>query len=482
MVVRLPDPVLVVLVGVSASGKSHWAREHFHPDQIVSSDRLRAVVGTGERDLTAGTDAFAVLELVVAARLRRRLTTVIDTLGMDGRLRRQWLELAAAQGVPAVAVVFDAPAAECRRRNQVRENPVPQAVLSNQLARFRTLRLDGESFDQVIRPAPVRVVDPEVAAASRARTVPDDASGLPASSMRFGLYLSVWAGAPRERLAERLSDVARRAETAGFTSIWVMDHFRQIPQLGRPWEDMPESTATLGYLAAATTTATIGALVNSVTYRNVAHLGRIVATLDVLSGGRARAGLGAGWFKEEHDAYGYAFPPAAERLDLLEDALRLLPLLWGPGAKGFTGKRITVGEAMGYPRPLQARVPILVGGQGERRTLRLVAELADACNLTGDADAVRHKLTVLHQHCEAVGRDPGDIEVTHLSTLKITGGRREPAARPRSVRVVAGTADDHLLRLRALADAGVQHAIVSLADVWEPGAVERFGDVIAARP
>lgn len=502
MVVRLPDPVLVVLIGPSASGKSSWAAEHFHPDQVVSSDRLRAVVGESERDLAASADAFAVLETIVAARIARRLTTVVDTLGFDRQRRRHWLELAAAQGMPAVAVVFATPAAECRRRNQARENPLPKAVLSAQLATVKALDLGGEPFDQVITPEPVRVVDPEVAAAERARTPGSEGPrprtavsraavsraadgevsgrGLTSSSMKFGLYLSVWP--PRDGLAQRLTEVAQKAEDAGVDSIWVMDHFRQIPQLGRPWEDMPESTATLGYLAAATTKATIGCLVNAVTYRNVAHLGRIVATLDVLSGGRARAGLGAGWFKEEHLAYGYDFPEVKERLDLLEDALRLLPVLWGAGAKAFAGKRISVPEAMGYPRPVQEHVPILVGGSGERRTLRLVAELADACNLTGDADTVRHKLDVLRAHCADVGRDPAAIEVTHLSTLKIDEGRREPASARgrRSVRVVSGTVDDHVVRLRALGEAGVEHAIVSLADVWEPGAVERFGQVIAA--
>jgi alkanesulfonate monooxygenase SsuD/methylene tetrahydromethanopterin reductase-like flavin-dependent oxidoreductase (luciferase family) len=254
---------------------------------------------------------------------------------------------------------------------------------------------------------------------------------------------------------------------------------------------MPEATVTLAHLAAATRTASIGCLVHCVTYRNVAHLGKIVATLDVLSSGRAVCGLGAGWFEAEHAAYGWRFPPAAERLDLLEDALQLLPLLWGKGTPAFTGRRISVPEAMCYPRPLQERIPILVGGSGPKRTLRLVARYADACNLRGDLDAVRRSLEVLHGHCADVGRDPATVEVTHLSTVALTdGGRatarpgdRGTAGRPgragRRVEVVGGTVEDHVLRARALRAAGVQHVIVSLEGVWDSPALDRFADVIA---
>jgi alkanesulfonate monooxygenase SsuD/methylene tetrahydromethanopterin reductase-like flavin-dependent oxidoreductase (luciferase family) len=253
---------------------------------------------------------------------------------------------------------------------------------------------------------------------------------------------------------------------------------------------MPESTAALGYLAAATRSASIGCLVNCVTYRNVAHLAKVVATLDVLSGGRARCGLGAGWFEAEHAAYGYDFPPAAERLDLLEDALQLLPLMWGTGTPAFAGARISVPEAMCYPRPL-TKVPLLVGGSGERRTLRLVARYADACNLTGPPDAVRRKLAVLARHCAEVGRAPSEVEVTHLSTALVAGDEaeleRELAAR-RPARNAArwaawtnpGTVEDHVLRVRSLVAAGVQHVIVSLEGVWDSPAVQRFGEVIAA--
>jgi alkanesulfonate monooxygenase SsuD/methylene tetrahydromethanopterin reductase-like flavin-dependent oxidoreductase (luciferase family) len=233
--------------------------------------------------------------------------------------------------------------------------------------------------------------------------------------------------------------------------------------------------------------------VAGITFRNVAHLGRIVATLDVLSGGRAVCGLGTAWFEDEHRAYGWPFPPRTERYDLLADALELLPLLWGPGAPAFTGRRITVPEASCYPRPLQERVPILVGGSGERRTLRLVAERADGCNLFGDPATVRRKLEVLARHCAAVGRDPACIEVTHLST-RLTGptpddvadlvARLRPGRTPPSryaASAGAGTVSEQVRRFEALRDAGVGTAIVRLADLGrDDGAIERFAPVVAA--
>jgi len=507
---RLADPTLVVLVGPGASGKTTWAEEFFRPEQVVSSDRLRAVVGEGEHDLSASADAFALLEQIVAGRARRRLTTVVDTLGLDGERRQTWRALAARTGVPCVAVAFDTPAAECRRRNAARAHRIPAGVLSGQLKAYAQLRpgLDGEGFDEVVVAQPVRVVPAAVAAAARQgapETPPDATAPEPAepapepepgadrgTGLRFGLHLSSF-GAPGGpgTLAERIREVAGAAEAAGFSSIWVMDHMRQIPQLGRPWDDMLESTAALGYLAAATRTAAIGCLVNCVTYRNVGHLGKIVATLDVLSGGRAWCGLGAGWYRAEHEAYGWPFPPARERLEVLEDALQVLPLLWGAGSPSFDGRRVRVPEAMCYPRPLRGRIPILVGGSGEQRTLRLVARYADACNLLGGADAVRHKVAVLHRHCAEVGRDPESVEVSHLSTVLVA---RDPAEldreverrRPRrdvarwAARTNPGTVEDHVLRVRALREAGVQHVIVSLAGLWDHPAIERFAEVIAS--
>lgn len=475
--IRLPDPCLVVLVGPSGSGKSAWAEASFPPGRIVSSDRLRALVGEGEHDQRAGTDAFAVLDLVLHRRLKRRLFTVVDTLGLDRERRRSYVDLARRHGVPVVAVAFDVAPADSRARNARRDRPVPPKVLAAQLRSWPGVlgRLPEDGFDAVhAGPAPVRVMHPELvaapASASRQREEP--------MPLEFGLQISnfTWPGGPPE-IGPRLAAIARTAEEVGFRSIWVMDHFVQIPHVGRQWDEMLDSWTTLAFLAAHTSSVTLGPLVTGVTYRNVAHLGKIAATLDVLSGGRAVCGLGAAWFEHEHKAYGWDFPPARARLDLLEDALKLLPLMWGPGAPAFKGKVIEVPEAICYPRPLQAHIPILVGGSGEQRTLKLVARHADACNLFGDAAMVRHKVEVLRRHCARAGRDPADVRVTHLGGVLVTDGDA-PAALP--PRIIAGTVEDHVGRFRHLAEAGVQTAMVRLADVSSPGALERFAPVIDA--
>jgi alkanesulfonate monooxygenase SsuD/methylene tetrahydromethanopterin reductase-like flavin-dependent oxidoreductase (luciferase family) len=193
-----------------------------------------------------------------------------------------------------------------------------------------------------------------------------------------------------------------------------MDHFRQIRQVGRPWEDIPEAYTALSYLAGVTSSIRLGALVTGITHRNPVLLGKMLATLDVLSGGRVIAGLGASWDEKEHEAYGIHFPSLSDRYDLLEDTLQLLPLLWGKGTPGFEGKTFSAAELISYPRPIQDQIPIIVGGSGELKTLRLVAEYANACNLFGDPETIRRKLEVLHRHCADVGRDPGEIMVTHL--------------------------------------------------------------------
>ena len=312
-------------------------------------------------------------------------------------------------------------------------------------------------------------------------------------SLEFGLQIPrfTWPGGPGE-LGPRLADIASSAEGAGFTSLWVMDHFLQIPVTGREWEDMLDSYTTLGFLAGHTSEVRLGAMVTGITYRNIAHLAKIAATLDVLSGGRAVCGLGAAWFAREHTVYDFDFPPLQERYDRLEDALQLLPLMWGKGTPAFSGKTISVPEAICYPRPLQDRVPILIGGGGEKKTLRLVAQYADACNLFGDPDTVRRKLDVLARHCADVGRDPAEITVTQLSTALTASDSDELDAlsqrlRPESMspeawatRVNAGTVEDQIGRFRELADVGVQTAIVSLPDLGDTEPVDRFAEVIAA--
>jgi F420-dependent oxidoreductase-like protein len=488
---NLPSPCVVVLVGPGAAGKSTWAAAHFPADSVVSSDRLRALVGTGEDDVAASTDAFALLDEVVSRRMARRLTTVIDTLGLDAERRAGWLALARRHDLPCVAVAFDTPPAECRARNRARAKRIPADVLAGQLRTWAGTRdeLAGEGFDRVLAPRPVRVV-PEafVTAPGAARRQQEDPTGL-----RFGLHIGEFRfpGGPAAA-AGRLGEIAAAAEAAGFDALYVMDHFRQIPQLGRAWDDFLESYTTLAYLAARTERVRLGALVTGVTYRNVAHLGKIVATLDVLSGGRAVCGLGLTWFAAEHAAYGWRFPAAGERYALLEDALRLLPLLWGPGSPAFQGRVLTVPEAACYPRPLQEHVPVIVGGGGERRTLRLAARYADAANVFGDPDTVRHKAAVLRAHCADAGRDPDQVAVTHLSAAlvgaddrhvgelvgRLRPRRQDPARYAASVN--AGTVEDHVGRFRELAEAGASEVMVRLPDLTGPEPLDRFAKVIAA--
>lgn len=456
---RLPDPCLVVLVGASGCGKSTWAVEQFGAWRVVAADDLRAIVGRHEHDQRASKDAFDLLERIADARLRRRFTTVLDTTGLDAKWRRRWTDLARKRGVPVHAVLFDVDERTVRARNKRRPRPVPSAVVTSMLRSMAQVDVSGDGFDGVHAPEDVELVPPRfLTAPEGARRQREDPVPL-----TFGLQLGrfAWPGGAAE-LAPRLADLARTAEDVGFTSIWVMDHLVQIPQVGPEWEDIPESWTTLGYLAGVTRRARLGALVTNVGLRNVAHLGKIVATVDVLSGGRAWCGLGAGWFAREMELFGYELAPPKARLDRLEAALELLPKLWGPG------------EPICYPRPLQEKVPILVGGGGEKRTLRLVAKYADATNLFGEPDDVAAKLAVLRRHCDEVGRDPATIQVTHLSESGVLRGDGERYAD------VVGTVDELIGRYRALADAGVEHAIVGLHNKGAKADIEAFAPVIDA--
>ena len=494
---ELPSPCLVVLIGVAGSGKTTWAQQNLAP-HVVSSDALRALVGEGEHDLRASTDAFHVLAEVVDRRLRRGLTTVIDSLGNDAVRRQQWREIATRHGVPSVALLFDVTPARTRRQNRARRPRVPDTVLAKQLSNWSQLvdEVRAEPFAHVHLVQPEEqpeLVPSELLSRSPAkRTAPAVPDRVVAPrQLSFGLQIPqyTWPSGP-DGISFHLRDVVARAEAAGFETVWVMDHFRQIPSMGPAWHDMLESWTTLAFLAACTDTMRLGTLVSGITYRNVAHLGKIAATLDVLSGGRVTCGLGTAWFEDEHRAYGWPFPSRADRYALLEDALQLLPRLWGPGSKPFEGHVLAVPDTTCYPRPLQARLPILIGGSGERRTLRLVAQYADACNLFGDATTVSTKVAVLHQHCRDVGRDATEVSVSHLSTVLVGSdsahvrelvetSRPERVAAERFARSVnAGTTDQHVGRIERFIDAGVDQVIVSLADLADAQAVDRYGAVI----
>jgi F420-dependent oxidoreductase-like protein len=282
--------------------------------------------------------------------------------------------------------------------------------------------------------------------------------------MRLGLQLPSfsWPGGPAE-LASRLRAIAQTADEGGFASLWVMDHFFQIPPVGPAEQEMLEGYSALAFLAAATRRVSLGTLVTGVTYRHPGLLVKTVSSLDVLSGGRAVLGIGAAWFEREHAGLGVPFPPLAERFERLEEALRIAKQMWSGRAEPFEGRHYRLAETLCSPQPLRRpHPPILIGGLGERKTLRLVARHADACNLfagVGVAEVGR-KLEVLRRHCDAERRDYDAIERTTLGTANLAPG--------------AQTTADVIRECRELARAGVQHAIVNVPNVHELAHVERL--------
>jgi alkanesulfonate monooxygenase SsuD/methylene tetrahydromethanopterin reductase-like flavin-dependent oxidoreductase (luciferase family)/predicted kinase len=468
----LPDPALVVLVGASGAGKSTWAAARYRSQEIVSSDDLRGVVGSGRHDLDATDDAFRLLDDVVAARVRRGLTVVVDTLGLESARRRGYRELAARAGLPAVAVVFDIAPRLVRERNAARDRPVPAPVLRSQLARTAAVlgELAAEGWDDVLVvheddvPAPVGAVAADAG--------PDTSDGL-----EFVLQLSrfPWGDEP----GHWLKQMALAADTAGFQGIALMDHLIQIPQVDRAWSPIPEPWVALGVLAGLDTRLRLGTLVSPVSFRPPGVTAKAVATLDALSGGRAFLGIGAGWWQREHAAFGLPFPSAARRLDELERAVEVIRALLAPGTKPYAGERVSLPETTCYPRPVSS-VPLIVGGSGEQRTLRIAARLADGCNVVGaDEERLRHKIDVLHRHCREVGRDPGEVAITVLDLPVVGADRDEVWARVEALRGRtsapafarthhAGTHTEQRERYARLADLGVRTVFVSPPHVSAP--------------
>src|SRR5437667_5055417 len=229
-------------------------------------------------------------------------------------------------------------------------------------------------------------------------------------------------GIHNDRLFDHVAKLATTAERSGFDAVFVMDHLYQLPNIGPRTDPMLEGYTVLAGIAARTTRVRLGTLVSGVTYRNPAFLAKVVTTLDIVSSGRAICGLGAAWNEDEHRGYGYEFPPVGERLSRLEEALQIIRAMFREDAPSFSGRYYRIEHALNVPRPVQPNgPPILIGGGGEQRTLKLVAQYADMCNFFGDVATVRHKLDVLHRHCEAVGRDPNTIIKTRLGSLIIRG-------------------------------------------------------------
>ena len=230
--------------------------------------------------------------------------------------------------------------------------------------------------------------------------------------MKLGLHLSNFTPAGPATIGQELAAVARAADDAGFTSISVMDHFWQIGMQGPPEEPMLEAYTTLGFLAAHTTRARLLALVTGVVYREPGLLAKLVSTLDVLSGGRAELGIGAAWNEEEAHGLGLPFPPLAERFERLEETLEIVLQMWSDDDGPYEGHHYQLDRTLNSPQPLtRPHPPITIGGSGEKKTLRLVAQYADACNLFPSPD-VAHKLEVLRGHCERLGRPYEEITKT----------------------------------------------------------------------
>jgi F420-dependent oxidoreductase-like protein len=287
--------------------------------------------------------------------------------------------------------------------------------------------------------------------------------------MKLGLQVPYfgWEGRPAS-IGPTFAAIARQAEEAGFYSLWVMDHFLQIPGVGQAEEEMLEGYTALGYAAGVTSRLKLGTMVTGNTYRNPGVLVKAVTTLDVLSGGRAYFGVGAGWFEREHTGLGVEFGTWTQRFQKLEETLRIARQMWSDDNGPFEGRHYRLAETLCVPQPVtRPQPPILIGGRGEKKTLRFVAKYADATNIPGpftdDGVAeLRRKLDVLRAHCEREGRRYDEIEKTILFTLWLAKDADRRWLSP-------AQAVDMLGKFR---DAGVDQAIFNMPQVERPERLE----------
>jgi F420-dependent oxidoreductase-like protein len=280
--------------------------------------------------------------------------------------------------------------------------------------------------------------------------------------MKIGLQISsfTWPGGNAE-IAPTLAGIVRAADDAGFNSIWVMDHLLQIRGVGKPEEPMLEGFTTLGYIAALTRRARLGLMVGGIHYRLPGLWVKAATALDVLTGGRSYFGIGAAWNEEESIALGFPFPPLRERFVQLEETLIIAREMW-TGERGteasFDGRAFHAGWLLNSPQALsRPHPPILIGGGGEQKTLRLVAQYADACNVFGNPDMLRHKYTILREHCEDMKRDYDTIEKTNLASVSLTPTGAQGSLTPSAL----------VDRLGSWAAAGSMQTIFSLREPWD---------------
>ena len=286
--------------------------------------------------------------------------------------------------------------------------------------------------------------------------------------MKIGLQLPHFRPNTPDTMRSWFKDVAQAVDGAGFDDLWMMDHFFQLGgELGKPETDMLEGYTTLGYFAGLTENVKLGLMVGGVIYRHPAIVVKTVTTLDVLSGGRAIWGIGAAWYEHETVSLGMRFPTTKERFEQLEDALQIAHHMWSGKTEAFEGKQFKLPYPVNTPQPLQKpHPPILIGGMGPKKTLRYVAQYADACNFFGQApdNTLKERLDILKQHCEDVGRDYDEIDKTVLVTVSVGGNGAERAAE--------------------LKEMGFQHIIVNTMDDYNPEAIkyltEELGPAVKA--
>jgi F420-dependent oxidoreductase-like protein len=290
--------------------------------------------------------------------------------------------------------------------------------------------------------------------------------------VKFGLqiYSFTWPGGP-EAIGPTLARAVRTADDVGFDSIWVMDHFWQIGPPGSELQPMLEGWTTLGYMAAHSQRARIGLMVGGIHYRDPGIWVKAATTLDVLSGGRAWLGIGAAWNQAESEGLGFPWPTQRDRFEMLEDTLQIAHGMWQAergSEEDFQGRQFRATRLLNVPQSIsRPRVPIMIGGGGEKKTLRLVAQYADASNLFGGPAHVLPKYAILAEHCEAVGRDFTEIERTNLQGVSLSSQSAWDGAPESTNQIVE--------RFGQLAEAGVQHVIISTGDAHDPAALELLG-------
>jgi F420-dependent oxidoreductase-like protein len=303
--------------------------------------------------------------------------------------------------------------------------------------------------------------------------------------LRVGLHLPNFnfPGVDGAGLFEHLTAMAKTAESSGFSSISVMDHLHQIAVIGPREHNMLEGTTALGALAAVTDSVSLGLIVGGVTYRNPALLAKATTTIDIVSKGRAWFGIGAAWNEEEHNAYGIDFPSLKIRFEHLEDTLNIARRMFTQSESSYEGTHHTISGALNNPQPIRGDIPILIGGSGERKTLRMVAQYADGCNLFGDVERVKHLLGVLEGHCQNVGRDSGEIQKTRMGSLIIAATEEEAQAKADRLGTregsLIGSPESIAEQVQPYKDAGLDGFVVSIPDSYDLEVIELAGKALS---